>query len=189
MHNGSLLLAGMIAAAVVAACGGGGGGTPDPKTPEKKATTAIGTPPIRGTTFTEDLKGIGFDVKTLPKFGELTKAQKKSLMPLFAKSVGMSCAGCHAGGGETPNMRIAKKMWDQWVVGFQITGEGGGAVFCDSCHQGKKEFLDRSQHEALSLWMENNFVNRHQSATTKGTDCARCHGDPFVSEFLTAWKN
>ncbi len=178
------LLSVVVASSAFLACG--------PKEDDTKTTTVPQTgapmPEIRGTSFEADLKGLGLDPAKLPKFADLTKEQKKGLMPFFAKSLGIPCSGCHAGAAETPNMRAAKKMWDQWVVGFTVTGGHPGLAFCDSCHQGKKEFLDRSNHDAIAGWMKTNFVDHHVSGSAPGTGCARCHGEPFQAKFVADWK-
>ena len=77
-------------------------------------------------------------------------------------------------------------MWDQWVVGLKL--EDNTLLYCDSCHQGHEEFLDRHDKKALSAWMQEQLVAKIKRADKKDHDCGTCHGDPFDGDFLEAWK-
>jgi hypothetical protein len=119
----------------------------------------------------------------------------EGFMKSMAASLGIKCSGCHVQVGteidfemKTPNMRIAAQMWDRWVVKMQLAG--GQPLFCDSCHQGKVEFLVRStpaEVGTLSNWMKQNFVAGIQNKDGSAMTCTSCHGQPFKGEFLSTW--
>jgi hypothetical protein len=119
----------------------------------------------------------------------------EDFMKSMAASLGIKCNGCHVQVGneidfdmKTPNMRIASQMWDRWVVKMQLTG--GQPLFCDSCHQGKADFLVRGNPEqvgTLSNWMKKNFAAGLQNKDGSALTCATCHGQPFKGEFLATW--
>lgn len=209
-----LPLASLVAAlafGAALACGGGEGPQgPGPAVPSATpsgtpAPTATGAPsgtgdtathpPAAGpmkeiapTAYAEDLKAIGLDPANLPPLGKMEPDKLRKVMKLFAKSLGVQCTACHNGNdfrAPTPKKKIAAKMWEKWVLGLSM--ESGGAVFCDSCHQGKMEYLDRHDKKALSDWMEKNFVSKMKRRDAKDHGCETCHGDPFENKFVDAW--
>lgn len=165
-------------------------GTAATVAPPTTAQTAPTPPPmnaIRGSTMQKDLEAIGLDVKKLPTLAKMDQVKKHKVMNTFTKALGVKCTGCHTENfkAETPHKKVARKMWDQWVVGLAM--EDGTLLYCDSCHQGHDEFLDKRDKKALSTWMADNFVAKLKRNDKKEQECASCHGDPFVAEFLGSW--
>jgi hypothetical protein len=87
---------------------------------------------------------------------------------------------------ETPEKNVATLMWKNWVA--QATFNDGSPLYCDSCHQGKKEFLDRTNDTALGAWMRANFAAKLVQADDKPFQCKTCHGTPFKGDFLADWE-
>lgn len=193
------------------ACGGGDGPQgPGPQVPSATPTDTA-TPPaassaapagtaanphgekgpmkdVAPSAMGEELKAIGLDPANLPALNKMEPDKLRKVMKLFAKSLGVQCTGCHAGTdfrAPTEHKKIAAKMWEKWVVGLSF--ETGAPVFCDSCHQGHMEFLDRGDKKALSGWMEKNFVSKLKRKDAKDHGCETCHGDPFENKFVDAW--
>lgn len=136
-----------------------------------------------------DLQALGLDPKNLPELQKLEPEKLRKVMKLFSKSLGVRCNDCHKDDdfkAATPMKQVAIHMWNDWVR--RLTFEDGSPLFCDSCHQGKKEMLDRSDKKALSGWMEANFVTKLRRTDKKEHSCETCHGDPFEGRFLAAWK-
>jgi hypothetical protein len=119
-----------------------------------------------------------------------------TLMKSFNASLGVQCSFCHTLGTDgkvdptalpTANMKIATKMWDEWVGKLKFS-DPAKTLYCDSCHQGKAEFLDRKDKEELSAWMRTNYVNALAKKDGSAHDCGTCHGSPvFKSDFLADW--
>lgn len=110
------------------------------------------------------------------------------LMTLFSESLGIECLQCHTNADHTvPEDRrnIVAGMWDEWVHGVRL--KEGGLLFCDSCHQGKEEFLERGDEVALESWMQVNFVANFTRVDGRPQSCASCHNQPFDEEFLDKW--
>jgi hypothetical protein len=136
----------------------------------------------------EDLKKLGIDPLHPPPLSKLSPDVIRKLMPTFAKSLGVKCDACHDVNNFkawTPDKRVAAQMWQHFVVG--LTLEDGSPLYCDSCHGGKSEFLDRNDKKALSAWMDANYVSKLKRADKKDHSCETCHGDPFEPKFLAAW--
>lgn len=178
-----------------------GTGETDPtKKPDETDTAGTGsTPAIAATRMASVAAALakgGVDVTRLPAdMGDLTKTQRTAVMNSFTAALGGDCTGCHstdAAGhpdfsAETPNMAVTRKMWTTFVTGMTL--RDGSAVYCDTCHQGKVDFLDRSNGKAMSNWMQKYFVDGLQQANKTANTCATCHGSPFVADFLDDWKN
>src|SRR5258708_38410953 len=50
-------------------------------------------------------------------------------------------------------------MWDEFVAKLAFAAPTDGApLFCDSCHQGRVEQLDRRDKKALGRGVDDNFV-------------------------------
>lgn len=119
-----------------------------------------------------------------------------AFMKSLAVSIGTDCDGCHVKNGTrydyeaaTPNLHIAAKMWDRWLLTMKQTG--GEAFYCDSCHQGKAKFLVRAtaaDQVKLDVWMKQQYVDRLQTKSGTALACATCHGTPNNYTFLTTWK-
>lgn len=163
-------------------------------------TTAPTTPPagakmkaIAPTEMGPALKELGIDVKSLPPLNKIPPDKIRKVMNTFTKALGTQCTGCHDGDDfkkATPNKKVAARMWNEFVRGYSI--EGGGAVYCDSCHAGKMTFLVRDPGlKELSAWMDDNFVGKMKNAKGQGGQgpaCETCHGDPVGGKFLHNWK-
>ena len=138
-----------------------------------------------------EIKAIGIN---LDKPGDLSKidlSKKRKLMPFFVKALGMKgCTGCHVEGdykAPTHNKEMASAMWTHFVR--DLRAKGGGALFCDSCHQGKQKLLVRADKKALSLFMRANYEEKLERANKKEHSCETCHSDPFEGKiFTTLWK-
>jgi hypothetical protein len=77
-------------------------------------------------------------------------------------------------------------MWTHFVRGLRA--KGGGAVFCDSCHQGKQKLLARGDKKALAKFMEQNYQDKLERADKKDHSCETCHSDPFEGKiFAKLW--
>jgi hypothetical protein len=125
---------------------------------------------VTPTAYGAELTAIGLDPSSLPSFDKVTPDQLRKLMPLFAKSLGLKCDGCHdmdAPAKRTHRKDVAMFMWKKFL--HQPT-----PVFCDSCHHGGTRVLDRSDDKALRAWMDQSFVHG-----LGAKDCAACHGEPF----------
>ncbi len=133
--------------------------------------------PIQPSVLVADAKKLGIDFKV--PLAKVPFATKKKLMPLFVKALGYEgCTGCHVEGDfekETRNMKVARGMWDHFVVGLRDAQ--GNATFCDGCHSGKAKSLDRSNMDGLKRIMETDYQGKLVRADKKAHDCTTCHGD------------
>jgi hypothetical protein len=114
-------------------------GTGDVKKPDPPpAAAGKKSTPHRESKMLEDVKKAGVDLKKIPDFDKMPLATKKKLMPLFQKAMGYAdCQGCHVKDdykAETRHIKITRGMWKHFVVA--VRDEKGGAVFCDTCHDG-----------------------------------------------------
>ncbi len=188
--------------AVIAACGGASGGASQPSVPalvpSSSATVApsasasaavapVELKPLLATNMRGDLEALGLDMAHLPPLSKLEPRVLRKLMPLFTKSLGVNCKGCHADDirAPTPRKKIAEKMWNEFVVKLRTADEA--PLFCDSCHQGRVHQLDRSDHEVLSRWMDVTFNKGLSRRDGKENTCATCHGEPRDEHFLARW--
>jgi hypothetical protein len=149
-----------------------------------------------------DIKAIGVDLASPGDLSKMDMSKKKKLMPFFVKALGMSsCEGCHVAGdfkAPTHNKAMAASMWTHFVK--DLRAQGGGAMFCDSCHQGKQKLLDRGsgadpaelkkeKKKALAKFMNANYVEKLQRADKKDNGCPTCHTEPFENQiFAKLWK-
>lgn len=175
---------------------GGPSGSPTASPTEPVPTTAPpndtpganATPDVRPTEMTAELTTLGLDPKNLPPLAKLSEGDLRKVMKSFSKSLGVPCTKCHDANdfhAPTKNKKIASMMWDLYVRG--LTMADGSPVYCDTCHNGKKEFLDRQDKQALGHWMHENFVDKMKRVDGKEHSCETCHGKPFQPEFLSAW--
>lgn len=155
--------------------------TPPAPGSDTKPAEAAG-PPSRNLSATQmeaDLKKIGLNLSKLPDLEKLPLAQKKKVMPLLQKSLGMeNCQGCHVEGDfkkETRNMKVSREMWRHFVA--PLRDEKGGAVFCDTCHGGQKHVLNRSDKKAMEAFMEDQYEHKLTRADKKDMECSTCHSD------------
>lgn len=166
------------------------GATTAPPTTAPGAKTRAITPTQMGPA----LKELGLDVKNLPPLNKIPPDKIRKLMGTFTKALGTQCTGCHDGDDfkkATPNKKVAARMWNEFVRGF--TMEGGGEVYCDSCHggqgNGSMTFLVRDPGlKDLSKWMDENFVSKLKKTNGEAHSCETCHGDPMEGKFLHTWR-
>ncbi|MFO0679218.1 MAG: cytochrome c3 family protein [Polyangiaceae bacterium] len=160
----------------------------------------ISTPDIVPSSLGATLSDAGIDLAKLPEeIDEFEHSQIRAVMGSFKTSLGVQCTGCHAtktmeDGGvgldakkPTPNRNIAEKMYSEFVVKMRF--KDGAPLYCDSCHQGKADFLDRSSKEGVGKWMHENFATKLVQADGSPVNCATCHGRPFVPTFVDGWAN
>jgi hypothetical protein len=145
-------------------------------------------PPV-ATTMVDALHDLGLDRKRLPPLAKLEPRALRGVMKLFAKSLGIKCNDCHRAGdfaAATDRKTIATHMWDDFVAKLSMVD--GAPLFCDSCHQGRVQQLDRSDKKALTQWMDDNFVSRFGRLDGKSTDCETCHVD-MEMHLIDHWKS
>jgi hypothetical protein len=138
-----------------------------------------------------DIKAIGIDLASPGDLSKIEMSKKKKLMPFFVKALGMpGCEGCHVAGdfkAPTHNKQMAASMWNHFVR--DLRAKGGGAMFCDSCHQGKQKLLDRADKKVLSKFMIANYQDKLQRTDKKDHTCETCHSEPFENRvFAKLWK-
>jgi hypothetical protein len=167
----------------------GTGTAATPETPKP----AAGTPsqPLVPSKMLEDVKKLGVDLAKSPDLAKMPLDKKKKLMPLFQKALGFeACTGCHAEGdmkAKTRNREIGSGCWKTFVQ--PLRDEKGGPIFCDSCHNGKAKFLNRSDVEAVKKFMEDEYEHKLTRADKKETECATCHGEAVeLKIFDKLWK-
>jgi hypothetical protein len=174
------------------------------------ASAPSGLPPVAvemkapiPTAMADDLRALGLDARNLPPIEKLEPRTLRGVMKLMARSLGVKCGDCHQEGdfaAPTRRKKIAAHMWDDFaakmtldgggapVVGGMTAGgvTGAGALFCDSCHQGRVQLLDRRDKKALSKWMDDSFVAKLEQKDGKSTECETCHVDMDM-HFLAKW--
>ena len=162
------------------------GATGDKKPDAPPAAAAKPSTPIRASKMLEDVKKAGIDLKKIPDFDKMPLAAKKKLMPLLQKSMGFAdCQGCHVKDdfkAETRNLKITRGMWKNFVVA--VRDEKGGAVFCDTCHDGSPKNLDRSDRKAMEKFMEDEYEHKLTKADKKEMECSTCHGDAMEMKII-----
>lgn len=147
--------------------------------------------PIAQSKLVEDLKKIGLNTAKMPDLKTMSLAQKKKVMPIMQKAMGYAaCTGCHVEGdfkAETRNLKISREMWRAYTV--ELRDEKGGAVFCDTCHQGNVKVLNRSNKEALKEFMEEEYEHKLTRADKADMECSTCHGDTMEMKIIEKlWK-
>lgn len=165
-------------------------GTGSTSTPSTPGTSAKGPmKAVVASSMAADLKALGLDPKALPPLNKIPPDKMRPLMMTFKKALGVECTGCHDAANfkaPTPHKKIAAKMWDQFTRALAMEN-ANDVLYCDSCHQGSMEFLDRHDKKAISAWMDANFVSKLKRADKKDHSCETCHGDPFEPKFLASW--
>lgn len=131
------------------------------------------------------LRDIGLDPAALPPLSQLDAKALRDVMNTFTKALGVSCGHCHEKDFKAPTATktIAARMWDD--VTRTLALEGGGALYCDSCHGGRARFLDRRDLVALGEWMQAHYVDLIVRVDRSEHQCATCHGEPFEGRILT----
>jgi hypothetical protein len=162
-------------------------GTGDAKKPDAPPAAA-GKPstPIRASKMLDDVKKAGVDLKKIPELEKMPLSVKKKLMPLFQKSMGYAdCQGCHVKDdfkAETRHIKITRQMWKHFVVALR--DEKGGAVFCDTCHDGSDKNLDRTDRKAVEKFMEEEYEHKLTRADKKDNECTSCHTDTMEMKII-----
>jgi Cytochrome c7 and related cytochrome c len=189
---------------VAAACGGAAevAKTPEsPASPSQPAAIAIASPastgtapamsfgnnkPVVASALMAGLAEAGINVSNLPPLEKIAGAQQTKVMNTFTKSLGVNCKFCHTNNfaEDHPMKNVARRMWNEFVRGVAFEG---GALYCDSCHQGKVEPLDKSDKKVLGAWMDAEYTKR-MKRNSQAQTCATCHGEPFNPEFIESWK-
>jgi hypothetical protein len=147
-------------------------------------------PAIGASAMAADLTALGLSPQALPALNKLPPDTLRMVMKTFSKALGTPCTGCHDQNdfrAPTPNKKIATGMWNEFVR--KLARDDGSPVYCDSCHAGKRTFLDRHDKKALSAWMDQNFVAKLKKTAGGDHSCETCHGDPFEPRFLEAWRS
>jgi hypothetical protein len=160
-----------------------------PTIPDAGMVTVVNkTPPIRGSLLVQALTNGGLNPSTLPTtFAAADQQAHVTLMHGFADSIG-NCDSCHSSAGYavvTPQKKIARHMFEDITTKLRL--KSGGVLWCDSCHQGKRNFLDRSNLDSLKVWMQDNFVDKLERKDGQKLECATCHGEPFDGDFVGKW--
>ena len=146
-------------------------------------------PTVSGSQLTADLAAAGLDPRALPPLDTLDPRTRIKVMKTFTRALGVQCNFCHDTSNyeaSTPNKRIAARMWSDFVRGLAL--RDGSVLYCDSCHAGHSEILDRSDIPKLRAWMAENFVGKLQRTDGAEHRCRTCHGDPFQGDiFKDVW--
>jgi formate-dependent nitrite reductase cytochrome c552 subunit len=145
------------------------------------------------TAFASALSDLGLDVHNLPPLERLEPRVLRGVMGLFARALGARCSDCHderaaSFAAPTRRKKIATRMWNEFLVKLAPTPTqtNGSAMFCDSCHAGHVQWLDRRDKRALAAWMESHFVAKLVRRDGKDHGCETCHVDMDMT-FLSAW--
>jgi hypothetical protein len=144
---------------------------------------------VQPTRMEQELRAVGLDPNALPPFERLTRRQLGRVMRTFSASLGIKCVGCHdpdAFAKPSPRKRVAAHMWNDLVRAVAM--EDGKPVYCDSCHQGSLQALDRRDKKVLVQYMDDVFVGRLKRSDGKEHDCGTCHGDPPEFKLLKGWR-
>lgn len=136
-----------------------------------------GPPGPSGSTFGAKLQAIGLDITNLPALHDLPLGQKMKVMKTFNESMGVTCTNCHDASDyakPTPQKAIASDGWE--VISRKLTTADGAPVYCDSCHYGTFDFLDRSGgYDGIATWMYENFVSKLKTKSGDQMTCTTCH--------------
>ena len=163
-------------------------GTPNATKPGAGVSAPAKTP--AATAMVGQLSEIGLDVKALPPLNKLPPEQLRKVMKTFTTSLGVKCEGCHDTRdfrAPTPKKKIATHMWNDFARALATAD--GAPLYCDSCHGGRAEFLDRHDITKLSTWMQDNYVDKLKRIDQKDHGCETCHGDPIEPKIFTKlWK-
>lgn len=188
-------------AAAAAACTASPSGASDEAAADTTATADAGTPPLEGAInpqIVSTLAAAGLTVDDLPADLDAVASDHtklRAVMQSFTIALGTTCEGCHEAGvdggrpnfdADTPRKNVARKMWSEFVG--KLRKKDGSAIYCDTCHQGQFEFLNRDDDHALAQWMKANFVNGLSRKDGTTQTCASCHGNPFDDSFLDGWE-
>jgi hypothetical protein len=137
-----------------------------------------------------ELNELGLDPAALPALNKLAPEQLRKVMKTFTKALGVQCNGCHDTSNfraPTRNKTITTHMWNDFSRGLVLADDGRPA-YCDSCHGGRRSFLDRKDPHAVAAWMDDG-VARLKRVDGKEHSCETCHSDPVEPKiFSKVWK-
>lgn len=160
-----------------------------PAAPAKAAAPAPPTPPmpeVVPSRHAEALASAGLSPESLPPIEKLPKESVRPVMRLLSESTGLGCTGCHASKedfvSDTPNKRIARRMWNDFVVPQQLKS---GVLFCDSCHAGSAHTLVQHDRKAVSEYMKREYSGKLRTRDGNAVGCSTCHGDPFEPHVIS----
>lgn len=163
---------------------------PDPTTnPEPDPPTNGVTQPIVASALSNKVTEGGLDPLRLPALLEdADEIAHATLMQTFALSLGNVCNTCHTDdfSAWTDGKRVTVHMWEDIVAKLEMAD--GSPLYCDSCHQGKERFLDRSNADDLEVWMQENMVDKLARRDGQPMDCATCHGEPANYDLIETWS-
>jgi hypothetical protein len=164
---------------------GGPAASGAPTSAPPAATPSGPSTPVQKSALLDDLKKAGINLATITPLEKIPLATKKKVMPLMQKSLGFdACTGCHVEGDfkkETRNMKIARQMWDHFVVGLR---QDKANVFCDSCHANKQTVLNRGDKDAIKKFMETEYVGKFSRSDKKEHECSTCHGEAMELKII-----
>jgi len=175
-----------VAGAASAACASGA--SLAPRSELRSASLPQQMRPLAATAFEADLRGADLDPAKLPPFESLAPWQVRRVMSTFTRSLGLACTDCHDRQDHRASTRakvVTVRMWNEMTRAYAL--EAGGAIFCDSCHQGQGRFLDRSDKKAIASYMSDNYSGKLRRLDGKDVECETCHGDPFDGKILAKW--
>ena len=138
-----------------------------------------------------DIKAIGIDLASPGDLSKMDMSKKKKLMPFFVKALG------HVGLRRLPRRGRLQGRHAQQADGVvdveplrqRSSRQGGGALFCDSCHQGKQKLLDRSDKKALSKFMIAELRRQAPARRQEGPHLRDVPLRPFEGKiFAKLWK-
>ena len=144
--------------------------------------------PVTTTAFEAELRAAGLDPRALPPFEALEPRQLRRVMGTFTQSLGFACTDCHDRADYRAPSRaktMAARMWNEMTRPYTL--DGGGAVYCDSCHHGQGVFLNRTSKDTVGAFMSDNFTGKLKKAKGEDVECETCHGEPFDGRFLSKW--
>ena len=147
--------------------------------------------PVSDSKMLDKVKAIGIDLTKAQPLSKYKLSQKKKLMPLFQESLGFKdCQGCHVEGNfkqETKNIKMARAMWNHYVK--DLRDAKGGALFCDSCHNGKEHLLPRGNADAIQKFMTEQYEAKLTRADGEEHSCSTCHDSYMETKiFEKLWK-
>jgi hypothetical protein len=178
-----------VRSAVQEPCYDGGVVLPEPPDNAKLPAYTGPMPVLEATHMESDLRAVGLDPANLPPFEQLDRRQLGKVMRTFTRSLGIACVGCHDVNDfsrTSARKRAAKSMWNEFVR--KLAMADGKPVYCDSCHQGGVQVLDRRDKAVVASYMDDVFVGMLRRSDGKEHDCGTCHGDPPEFSFLADWK-
>lgn len=157
----------------------------EPPTAASPAALGMAGPALIPSGMEGRLAELGLDPKALPEMSALTPKQRFKVMDLIAESLGASCGSCHEGKNykrETDHKKVARFMWNTLTAPHTLAE---GPLFCDSCHQGNRNHLDRNHPTGVKPYMEAEYSGRLlRRSDNEAVPCSTCHGQEFEPDIL-----